>query len=152
MSKRRYLGVTLAYASTINPEPGIKRAPTFEEQARALANAATRQGGVLLEQVATARQNEGLDPGILQLIDSEGAEALVLLTIDTLRRGSRIDADLLSKMWTKTGRIDLLIEDVRLTDDASFRNYLDMVAAMNEVRQRDTSDEWNDVIASWDKQ
>jgi hypothetical protein len=38
-----------------------------------------------------------------------------------------------------------------LTDEASFRNYLDMVAAMNEVRQRDASDEWNEVITSWDK-
>ena len=151
MSKRRYLGVTLAYASTINPEPGIKRAPTAEEQARALANAAARQGGTLLERVATARQNEGLEHDVLQLIDSEEAEALIILTIDALRCGNKIDADLLKKLWQRTGRIDLLIEDVRLTDEASFRNYLDMVAAMNEVRERDASEGWNEVITKWDQ-
>jgi hypothetical protein len=37
-----------------------------------------------------------------------------------------------------------------LTDDASFSNYLYMVAAMNEVRQRDSSTEWSELIASWD--
>jgi hypothetical protein len=152
VNKRRYLGVALAYTSAINPEPGIKRAPTAEEQARALANAAARQGGMLLERVATARQNEGLDHGVLRLIDSEKAEALIILTIDALRCDNKIDADLLRKLWQRTGRIDLLIEDVRLTDEASFRNYLDMVAAMNEVRERDASEEWNEVISSWDKQ
>lgn len=150
MSKRRYLGVTLTYASAINPEPGIKRAPTTEEQTRALANAATRQGGVLLEHVATARQNEGLDHDVLQLIDNLHAEAIILLTVDALRNGNRIDTELLTKMWQKTGRMDLLIEDVRLTDDASFRNYLDMVAAMNEVRERDSSEGWHEVITKWD--
>jgi len=150
VSKRRYLGVTLTYASMINPEPGIKRAPTAAEQVRALANAATRHGGVLLERVATARQNEGLDEDVLQLILSVGAEAIILFTLDALRRGYRIDAGLLTKMWEETGRIDLLIEDVRLTDEASFRNYLAMVGAMNEVRERDTSEGWHEVITKWD--
>lgn len=146
MSKLRYLGVTLAYANTINPEPGVKRAPTADEQIRALANAAARQGGVLLEQVATAKQNEGLDQEVLRTIDELGAEAVYFLTIDAMRRGNRIDAALLQSIWLKTGRIDMLIEDVRLTDDGSFNEYLDMISAMNEVRERDSSAAWIDLI------
>jgi hypothetical protein len=150
VNKRHYLGVTLAYASAVNPEPGIQRAPTLEEQTRALALAANRQGGVLVKPVVTARQNEGLDPGVLAMIDQLGADAVILLTIDSLRCGDTIDGVLLQSIWDHTGRIDLLIEDVRLTDDASFSNYLYMVAAMNEVRQRDSSTEWSELIASWD--
>lgn len=152
MSKRRYLGVVLAYASTINPEPGIQRAPTLEEQSRALALAATRLGGVLVEPVVTAQQNEGLDSSVLATIDQLDADAVILLTIDSLRHGDTIDGVLLRSIWGATGRIDLLIEDVRLTDDASFARYLDMVDAMNDVRKRDSSSEWSELIATWESE
>jgi hypothetical protein len=150
VSTHRYIGVTLAYASTVNPEPGIKRAPTLEEQERALSSAVGRHGGVLIRPVVTARQNEGLEPRILALIDQLGADAMIFLTIDSLRRGNFIDVALLQSIWDATGRIDLLIEDVRLKDDASFSNYLNMVTAINEVRMRDTSSEWSEMIATWD--
>lgn len=150
MSRPRYLGISLEFASALNPEPGVKRAPTLNEQKRALDAAVTRKGGVLLQTDVSVRQNEGLDHGILAVIEKNGAEAIIFLTIDVLRRDSQIDIDLLQSIWDRTGRIDLLIEDVSLTDDASFDQYVNMVAAINAVRERDSSAEWHALIMGSD--
>ena len=89
---------------------------------------------------------------MLATIDQLDADAVILLTIDSLRHGDTIDGVLLRSIWGATGRIDLLIEDVRLTDDASFARYLDMVDAMNDVRKRDSSSEWSELIATWESE
>ena len=150
MSQPRYLGVLLEFASTLNPEPGVKRAPTLNEQKKALDAAVTRKGGVLLQTDVSVRQNEGLDQEILALIEKIGAEAIIFITIDVLRRDSQIDIDLLQSIWDRTGRIDLLIEDLSLADDASFGQYVNMVGAINAVRERDSSPEWQALIMSGD--
>jgi len=142
MSARRYVGVAMGYASEVNPEPGIKRAPTSDEQLRALARAVAAQGGELIEPVVVAQQNVGLGHDVLEAITRCSATGAYLLTIDVLRADRTLDEALLCAIWDLTGRIDLLIEDVHLGDASSFRNYLDMVRAINEVRVRDASPEW----------
>lgn len=142
MSAPRYVGVAMAYASEVNPEPGIRRAPTIDEQTRAISRAAVAQGGVLLEPVVVAHQNVGLGRDVLEAITGRAATGAYFLTIDVLRSGRTIDEALLCAIWELTGRVDLLIEDVHLGDAASFRNYLDMVRAINEVRVRDASPAW----------
>lgn len=146
MTTRRFVGVALAYASEVNPEPGVRRAPTIDEQARALSRAAASQGGDLVGQVVVARQGIGLGPDVLDAVSNSAATGAYLLTIDVLRAGQHIDEVLLRRIWDAAGRIDLLIEDVHLVDDAAFRGYLDMVRAINEVRARDVALDWLEFV------
>ena len=147
MSGRTYLGFALAYATSVNPEPGVRRAPTIDEQARALARAAATRGGSLADHVVTAQQNAGIGRDVLTDLAATGATGAYCLTIDVFRRGSVIDDALLTDVWSATGCIGFLIEDVHLEDDEAFLGWLDMVRAINEVRARDASDPWRTLVS-----
>lgn len=146
MSTRRYVGIALAYANEMNPEPGVRRAPTIDEQTRALTRAATSQGGELVGPVLVARQGVGLESDVLDAISGSAATGAYLLTIDVLRIDQHVDELLLRRIWELTGRVDLLIEDVHIVDDVEFHEYLDMVRAVNEVRARDSAPEWLELV------
>jgi hypothetical protein len=147
VSGRLYLGIALEYASTVNPEPGVRRAPTIDEQARALARASASRGGSLSHHVVTARQNHGVDKGVIDALADAGATGAYCLTIDVFRRGDLIDDALLADVWSATGCIGFLIEDVHLEDDGSYLDWLDMVRAINAVRARDASAPWRSLVS-----
>jgi len=147
VSGRSYLGIALVYASAVNPEPGVRRAPTIDEQSRALGRAAAARGGALVGGVVTARQNEGVGRDVLGALGAAGATGAYCLTVDVFRRGDLIDHALLTDVWSATGCIGFLIEDVHLEDDGAFLGWLDMVRAVNAVRTRDASDPWRDLVS-----
>jgi hypothetical protein len=137
----QYVGVLLEYASAINPEPGVPRAPTHDEQARALDRYAGRFGGRLVASV-TARQGAGLDRAALEAVEAAQPAGVLMLTIDALRIERTIDVETLDRLWSITGEIGFLIEDEHFVDDATFEDYIVMVMSMNHVRTRDASSDW----------
>jgi len=147
VSGRVYLGIAMEYATPVNPEPGIRRAPTIDEQARALGRAAAARGGTLVNGVVTARQNEGVGGDVLGALRAAGATGAYCLTVDVFRRGDLIDHGLLAEVWSATRCIAFLIEDVHIEDDSTYLDWLDMIRAINAVRDRDASDSWRTVVA-----
>jgi len=137
----RYVGVLLGYESAVNPEPGVVRAPTADEQTRALERLARQLGGTVITTV-TARQGRGLDRAAIAVVAAEQSAGLLMLSIDALRCDRHIDIKSLNELWALTGEIGLLIEDQHLTDDEAFEYYMIMVVSMNHVRTRDASPEW----------
>ena len=137
----QYVGVLLEYASTINPEPGVPRAPTHDEQVRALDRFARRFGGRVVATV-TVRQGAGLGRAAVEAVTAAQPAGLLMLTIDALRTGRTIDVETLDRLWSITGEIGLLIEDQHFVDDATFEDYIVMVMSMNHVRARDASPDW----------
>lgn len=137
----RYVGVLLEYENAVNPEPGVPRAPTADEQKHALERFAHRLGGTLTTTV-TARQGFGLDRTVIDVVAAEQPAGLLSLSIDALRCGCHIDVGLMIALWALTGEIGFLIEDEHLVDEQAFHDYLIMVKSMNHVRARDTSLVW----------
>ena len=137
----RYVGVLLEYASAHNPEPGVPRAPTRDEQVRALERLASRLGGRLTA-IVSAQQGSGLDPAAIDVVTSVQPAGVLVLTVDAFRRDRRIDVELLQKIWKTAGEIGFLIEGEHLADDPAFEYYMIMVMSMNHVRSRDASADW----------
>jgi len=143
-----FLGILLEYENAINPEPGVKRAPTKAEQTRALQQYAQRNGGTLSDKQFVAHQSKGVKASVMSAAASDGISGVLLFSIDVLRRNRKIDTELLWRMWDATGRIGFLIEDAWFSDESSFRQFMHMVVAMNEVRDRDSSREWAELVGS----
>jgi hypothetical protein len=147
----QYVGVLLEYASAINPEPGVPRAPTHDEQVRAIDRMARRFGGRLIATV-TSRQGTGLDRTTVETVVAAAQPAgLLMLTIDALRVGRTIDVEVLDRLWGITGEIGFLIEDEHFVDDATFEDYIVMVMSMNHVRARDASPDWRAFVGRSDR-
>jgi hypothetical protein len=146
----RYVGVLLEYASAINPEPGVPRAPTHDEQVRALGRFAERLGGRLSTTV-TAQQGRGLDPAAVDVIEAAQPAGLLMLSIDALRVDRHIDVRVLDRLWGAFREIGLLIEDEHFVDDATFEDYIVMVMSMNHVRVRDASPDWAAFVGRADR-
>ncbi|NCG24800.1 MAG: hypothetical protein GWP47_11810 [Actinobacteria bacterium] len=142
MKADRYVGVLLEYASAHNPEPGVSRAPTDDEQVRALERLASRLGGRLTA-IVSAQQGRGLDPGAIDVVTAVQPAGVLVLTVDAFRRDRYIDVELLQKIWETAGEIGFLIEGEHLADDPSFEYYMTMVMAINHVRSRDASADWD---------
>lgn len=146
----RYIGVLLEYASAINPEPGVPRAPTTDEQVRALDRFAQRLGGRLVATV-TARQGAGLAPGAIDVVGAAQPAGVLMLTIDALRIERHVDVAMLDRLWSLNGELGLLIEDEHIVDGATFEDYIVMVMSMNHVRARDASPDWAAFVGRSDR-
>lgn len=142
---RRYVGVLLEYGSIVNPEPGVMRAPTADEQTRALDRLARRLDGTL-DATVTVRQGHGLAGDAIDALADHRPFGLLMFSVDALRRGDHVDAAVLRALWRLTGEIGLLIEDEHLTNDDEFEEYMIMVVTVNHVRARDASSWWADFV------
>ena len=142
----RYVGILLEYESAANPEPGVRQAPTANEQARALGRLARRLGGTMIA-TATARKGHGLDRAAVELVATQQPAGILMLSIDALRRDLHIDLAVLKELWSLSGEIGLLIEDQHLANQDAFEYYMIMVMAVNHVRARDCSPEWTSFVS-----
>ena len=143
---RRFVGVLLEFDAAVNPEPGVARAPTAAEQAKALARLAERLGGTLEPELFIAPRGEGLDSAALDRMADLPVDGVLLFSLDTLCHGSRVDLKGLRRCWQLGGRLALLVEDLQLLDAAEFASFIDFVLAMNLVRRRDASAAWFELV------
>lgn len=146
----RYVGVLLGYESAINPEPGVARPPTADEQKRALGRFAHRLGGTLTTTV-TARKGVGLDRAMIDVLAADQPTGVLLLSIDALRCGLEIDVAVMTELWELTGELGFLIEDEHLVDAQAFEYYMIMAMSVNHVRARDTSPVWAAFVSGSDR-
>jgi hypothetical protein len=142
----RFVGVLLEFDTSVNPEPGVARAPTASEQAAALARLAERLGGTLESELFIARRGEGLDAAALDRLEEQPVDGVLLFSLDTVRSGSRVDLEGLRRCWQVGHRLALLVEDLQLFDADGFASFIDYVLAMNLVRRRDTSAAWFELV------
>lgn len=143
---RSFVGVLLEFDTTVNPEPGVARAPTAAEQAAALARLAERLGGTLQPEVLVARRGEGLDAAAFDRLVARPADGVLLFSLDTVRHGQRIDVAGLRRCWQHAGSLALLVEDLQVHDAGGFDAFIDFVQAMNLVRRRDASATWFEMV------
>ena len=143
---RSFVGVLLDFDATVNPEPGVTRAPTGAEQFAALERTVRQMGGTLQVETLVARRGFGLEAEQLALIDEWEADGVALFSLDTLRRGRDIDIDGLRRCFAKGFSLALLVEDLSFTERDEFDRFVELVIAMNEVRRRDHSLEWLEMV------
>lgn len=143
---RRYLGVLLEYERRDNPEPGVPRAPTFVEQARAMERLVTERRGTLLPTPYVARQGRGIGPDVLDALREGRCHGLVIFAIDALRRDTMLDAALLARIHADGREIVLLIEGTTCSASDDLSPLLDMLHVVNAVRERDRSSDWRGLV------
>jgi hypothetical protein len=143
---RTYLGVLLEYERRDNPEPGVPRAPTFGEQARAMERLVAERGGALLASPYVARQGQGIAVDVLDVLRSERCAGIVIFAIDALRRGTLLDAPLVGRLHAEGLEIVLLIEGMTIGASDDVVPLLDMLHVVNAVRERDRSSDWQRLV------
>lgn len=116
-----------------NPEPGVARAPTIDEQVAAIERHAVRHGLLAHSEPLV------LTPGQLPPADLPVRhDGVVCASLAVLQHDGIVDIDLLDA-WRATGRpMGFLVEDLWFTapgDD--FDRFRVMAIAMNLVRGRD---------------
>lgn len=137
-----FVGVALEFRTTVNPEPGVARAPTLAEQTNALDRLALRLGDGLAGEILVARQGEGLGPQLLDEIARRRPAGVVLFSLETVQRDHIIDLAALQRCWACGGVLGLLVENLAFTAPDEFDAFADYARSMNLVRQRDRSVEW----------
>ena len=83
---------------------------------------------------------------VTPFVDEWEADGVALFSLDTLRRGRDIDIDGLRRCFAKGFSLALLVEDLSFTERDEFDRFVELVIAMNEVRRRDHSLEWLEMV------
>ena len=126
--------VVIAHDDVVNPEPGVARAPTVDEQIAAIEMHAVRHGLLAHSDPVV------LAPGELPPADLPTRhDGVICSTLAALQRDGLVSVELLDA-WRVLGRpIGFLVEDLWFTGDESndgFDRFRLMVVATNLVRGR----------------
>lgn len=139
-----FAAVLVDFDTTVNPEPGIARAPTADEQFAALERLVHRHGHTLAPEALVTRRGVGLEPEQLARLNER--EGVALFSLDTLRRRGRIDVHALRRCFEKGQHLLLLVEDLSFTTRDGFDRFTELVVAMNLVHERDHSIGWLEMV------
>jgi hypothetical protein len=124
--------VVVDHAVIANPEPGVARAPTPDEQMAAIESYAVRHGMLVHAEPVVHGPDDSPDPDLPMRNDG-----VICSTLAVLGRDGVVDLELLDT-WRSHGRpLGFLVEDLWFDGvDDGFEQFRLMVTAINAVRRR----------------
>jgi len=143
---KKYLCVLHDYESSDFCEPGVSKMPSLDLQRKAI--------DVLLQK-RDAKQVQELRTGTGQKLsttdlnfETDQFSGIVFFSSESLRTKNReIDLKLFNSLYEEFAEIFIIVESISIENEQEYLSVSKRFIALNYCAQRDTSDEWKDLVS-----
>jgi len=143
---KKYLCVLHDYESGDFCEPGVSKMPSLDLQRKAI--------DVLLQK-RDAKQVQELRTGTGQKLsttdlnfETDQFSGIVFFSSESLRTKNReIDLMLFNSLYEEFAEIFIIVESISIENEQEYLSVSKRFIALNYCTQRDTSDEWKDLVS-----
>ncbi|NQV97793.1 MAG: hypothetical protein HQ486_08360 [Acidimicrobiaceae bacterium] len=144
---KQYLGVLHKFSEGPYPEPGIKRAPTLEDQKKALNIFLRNCNGQLLKELVLDDELITSQSGFDNIVRNSMSDGIIFFSIESLRKANAlIDIKLLGRLHKTFDNIFMILESISITSRFEFEAIASRIIVNNECAQRDSSENWRHLI------
>jgi len=143
---KNYLSVLHEYADGDFSEPGVMKKPSLDLQRKAIN---------VLVQKREAKQAQEIRTGTGQKLsttdlnfETDQFSGIVFFSAESLRTKNRdIDLMLFKSLYEEFAEIFIIVESISIENEQEYLSVSKRFIALNYCTQRDTSDEWKDLVS-----
>jgi len=143
---KKYLCVLHDYESSDFCEPGVSKMPSLDLQRKAIN---------VLVQKREAKQAQEIRTGTGQKLsttdlnfETDQFSGIVFFSAESLRTKNRdIDLMLFKSLYEEFAEIFIIVESISIENEQEYLSVSKRFIALNYCAQRDTSDEWKDLVS-----
>jgi len=144
---KQYLGVLHKFSEGPYQEPGIKRAPTLEDQKKALNIFLRKCNGQLSNELVLDDKLFTSQSGFDNIVRNNMSDGIIFFSIESLRKANAlIDLNLLGRLYKTFDNIFTILESISITSRFEFEAIASRILVNNECAQRDSSEDWKHLI------
>ncbi len=142
---KKYFSVLHDYESGDFFEPGVAKKPSFDLQRKAIDILLQKRAA---EQVQEFRTGAGQKLSAADFnFETNHVSGIVFFSAESLRNRNRdIDLELFNSLHEKFAEIFVIIESIAIADEQEFLSVSKRFIALNYCAQRDTSNEWRELV------
>lgn len=144
---KQYLVVLHKFSEGPYQEPGVKRAPTLEDQKKALNIFLRKCNGQLSKELVLDDELITSQSGFDNIFSNNISDGIIFFSIESLRKANGfIDINLLGRLHKTFDNIFTILESISITSHFEFKAIASKIIVNNECIQRDSSEDWKHLI------